>query len=311
MAEHYLDGSVTQPFWDPQVEPRLEVESGDTVVFDTPEPCGQVTPEWKDADLADISFDPIHALVGSVYVKGAEPGDALQVEILDLKHRGWGWSGHLVGFGLLAEDFDYAYIHHWKLEGDRCIFGVNDIVVPFQPFCGTMGLAPKEGERVTTIAPGFNGGNIDIRDLTCGATLWMPVHRPGALFACGDCHSAQGDGEVCGTGIESPMQVTLRLSVRKDLSIQELQFQTPGPVGSQTGSRGYHAATAHGPDLYENAKNAVRYLIDWLVQRHGLTRSQAYVLCSAAADLKISQIVDAPNWIVSAYMPLSIFANSA
>lgn len=311
MAEHYLDGSITQPFWDPEVEPQLEIEPGDTVVFDTPEPCGQVTPDWTDEDLANISFEPIHALVGSVYVKGAKPGDALQVEVLDMKHKGWGWSGHLQGFGLLADDFDYAYIHHWKLEGDRCLFGVNDITIPFQPFCGTMGLAPKEGGRVTTIAPGFNGGNLDIRDLTCGATLWMPVQVEGALFACGDCHSAQGDGEVSGTGIESPMQVTLRFDVRKDLSIREIQFQTPGPVGAKTASRGYHAVTAHGSDLFENSKNAIRYMIDWLVENHGVTRSQAYVLCSAAADLKISQIVDAPNWIVSAYMPLSIFGASS
>ena len=244
-----------------------------------------------------------------MYVKGAEPGDALQVEVLDFKHRGWGWSGHLKGFGLLAEDFDYAYIHHWKLEGDKCYFGVNDITVPFQPFCGTMGLAPKEGGRCTTIAPGYNCGNIDIRDLGCGSTVWMPVQVKGGLFACGDCHSAQGDGELCGTGIESPMEVTLRLSVRKDLSLRELQFRTPGPVGSKTAGQGYHATTAHGPDLYENAKHAARYMIDWLVANHGVTRSQAYVLCSIAADLKISKIVDAPNWIVSAYMPLSIFAS--
>jgi acetamidase/formamidase len=228
------------------------------------------------------------------------------VEILDFKHKGWGWSGHLQHFGLLADDFDYAYIHHWKLDDDRCIFGVQDIVLPFDPFCGCMGVAPAELGRITTIAPGKFGGNIDIRDLRVGTTAWFPVFVEGALFACGDCHSAQGDGEMSGTGIESPMTVTLRLNIRKDVSVNELQFETTKPL-SRTGSGGYHVTTANGPDLMENAKNAARYMIDWVVDTYDITRSQAYVLCSTAADLKISEIVDAPNFIVSAYMPLSIF----
>ena len=306
MAEYYLDATVTQPYWDNSIEPRLEVEAGDTVVLETPEPCGQVTPEWTDEDLANIDFALIHALVGSIYVKGAGPGDTLEVGVLELKHKGWGWSGHLQHFGLLAEDFDYAYIHHWKLEGDTCYFGVKDIELPFQPFCGTMGVAPREPGRIDTIPPRWNGGNIDIRDLGPGAKVWFPVFVEGALFACGDCHSAQGDGELCGTGVESPMTVTLRLDVRKDLTVDEIQFQTPSPL-TRTDTQGYHATTAHGPDLMENARNATRYMIDWLVENKGLTRSQAYILCSQAADLKISQIVDAPNFIVSAYMPLSIF----
>ncbi|HEX6303880.1 MAG TPA: acetamidase/formamidase family protein [Anaerolineales bacterium] len=306
MAEHYLDGSVTQPYWDNAVEPRLEIEPGDTVVFETPEPCGQVTPDWTDEDLANIDFSLIHALVGSVFVKGAEPGDALQVDVLDLKHKGWGWSGHLQNFGLLADDFDYAYIHHWNLEGERCYFGVNDIELPYEPFCGTMGVAPKDPGRIDTIAPRKHGGNMDIRDLGPGSKVWFPVFVEGALFACGDCHSAQGDGELCGTGIETPMTVTLKFGVRKDLAVNEVQFQTPSPL-TKMDSQGYHATTAHGPDLMENAKRATRYMIDWLVANKGLTHSQAYILCSEAADLKISQIVDAPNFIVSAYMPLSIF----
>jgi len=306
MAEHYLDGSVTQPFWDNSVEPRLEIEPGDTVIFECPEPCGQVTPEWKDEDLANIDFTPIHALVGSVYIKGAKLGGALQIDVLDLKHKGWGWSGHLKGFGLLADDFDYAYMHHWKLEGDKCHFGVKEITLPFEPFCGTMGVAPKSAGRIDTIAPGYHGGNIDIRDLGPGATIWMPVFVDGALFACGDCHSAQGQGELCGTGIETPMTVTLRFDIRKDITLSELQFQKPSPL-AKTDTKGYYVTTAHGPDLLENAKNAARYMIDWLEREKGLTRSQAYVLCSTAADLKINEIVDAPNFIVSTYMPLGIF----
>lgn len=306
MTEYFLDGSVTQSFWDNSVEPRLEIEPGDTVVFDCPEPCGQVTPEWNDDDLANIDFSLIHALVGSVFVKGATPGDSLEIEILEMKHKGWGWSGHLKGFGLLAEDFDYAYIQHWKLEGDKCHFGVMDILLPFQPLCGVMGVAPAEDGRIDTIPPRKNGGNVDIRDLGPGAKVWLPVFVEGALFACGDCHSAQGDGEICGTGIETPMEAKLRFNVRKDFSVNELQFETGSPL-TLLDSKGFHATTAHGPDLMENAKNATRYMIDWLVNTHGLNTSEAYILCSQAVDLKISEIVDAPNFIVSAYVPLSIF----
>ena len=306
MAEHHLDGSVTQSFWDHTVEPRLVIRSGDTVVFDCPEPLGQVTPEWVHEDMANLDKDLILALVGSVFVEGAEAGDTLQVEILDMKHCGWGWGGHSPGFALLAEDFDFNYLHHWRLEGDRCHFGVGGIVVPFEPMIGTLGVGPREPGRFDTMPPGPNAGNVDISDLGIGATVWMPVFVEGALFACGDCHSAQGDGEVCGTGIESPMEVTLRLSVRKDLSIPELQFQAPSPL-SKADTKGYHAVTAHGPDLMENARNAVREMIKWLVEHHALTPSQAYTLCGAACDLKLSQVVDAPNWIVTAYMPLGIF----
>lgn len=306
MAEYQLDGSVTQPFWDNSVEPRLEIEPGDVVTFDCPEPCGQVTPDWTDDDLAVIDFDPIHALVGSVYVKGAEPGDALAVEILEMVHKGWGWSGHLKGFGLLAEDFDFAYIHHWELDDDICHFGVGGIELPYEPFCGTIGVAPAEPGRLDTIPPRANGGNVDIRDLGVGSTVYMPVLAEGALLALGDCHATQGNGEVSGTGVESPMTVTARIGLMKDAGINELQFRTPSPL-TRTDSAGYYATTAHGSDLYLNAQNAVRSMIDWLTANYDVTPSQAYVLCSTAVDLKISEIVDAPNWIVSAYVPLSIF----
>lgn len=306
MTEHYLDDSVTQPFWDNSIAPRLVINPGDTVVIECAEPTGQVTPDWKADDLNHLDFSKIHALTGSIYVNGAEPGDALEVELLDLKHKQWGWTGHIAGFGLLADDFPFPYIHHWHLAGSECHFGVQDITLPFEPFPGCVGVAPAESGRINTIPPRQNAGNVDIRDLTIGSTLWLPVLVKGALFATGDCHSAQGQGEVCGTGIESPMTVTMRFNVRKNSKIKELQCQRPSPM-TKTDSRGYHITTAHGPDLMENAKNAVRYMIAWLVETHKLTASQAYLLCSVAGDLKISEIVDAPNWIVSMHFPLSIF----
>jgi acetamidase/formamidase len=307
MAEYHLDDSVVHAFWDNSYPPRLEIESGDAVVFECREASDrQVTPQSDHKALQSLDFEPIHPLTGPVFVKGAQPGDTLMVEILRLEHKGWGWNGHLPGFGLLADDFDYAYLQHWRLEGESCYFQESDKVeIPYEPFCGVMGVAPQEAGRFDTIPPRFNGGNIDIRGLTVGATLYMPVWVEGALFSTADCHAAQGDGEVCGTGIESPMTATLRFTVRKDMAVKELQFSTPSPL-TRTDSQGYYGTTAHGPDLYLNAQNALRYMIDWLEAEHGFSRSQAYCLCSAAADLKISEIVDAPNWIASCYFPLSV-----
>ncbi|UCH24294.1 MAG: acetamidase/formamidase family protein [Trueperaceae bacterium] len=307
MAEHYLDDSVVHAFWDRSYPPRLEIDSGDTVVFECREASDrQVTPDSDHDALSQLDFSRIHPLTGPVFIRGAVPGDTLEVEVLELRHKGWGWNGHIPGFGLLAEDFTTPYLQHWRLEGNTCSFQDSELVeLPFEPFCGVMGVAPEETGRFDTIPPRRNGGNLDIRGLTTGAKALFPVLAEGALFSTADCHAAQGDGEVTGTGIESPMTVTLRFNVRKDLSVQELQFTTRSPL-STTDTKGYHCTTAHGPDLFVNAQNAVRYMIDWLETHHRFSRSQAYCLCSTAADLKISEIVDAPNWIVSCYLPLSV-----
>lgn len=308
MATHHLDDRAPHAFWDRSLPPRLEIRSGDTVVFETLEAsAGQITPRSKHPALSTLSFDPIHPLTGPVFVKGAEPGDALEVEVVRLKHKGWGWNAVIPGFGLLADDFATPYLHHYTLTRAGCVFR-KDIVIPFEPFCGVMGVAPREDGRLDTIPPRENGGNIDIRHLTAGAKLYLPVLVQGALFSCGDCHAAQGDGEVNGTGIESPMTVTLRFRVVKRMALPELRFITPArkPL-TRAGAAGYYVTTAHGPDLHANARTAVRYMIDYLAKKHRMSREQAYCLCGAAVDLKISEIVDAPNWIVSAYLPLGIF----
>jgi acetamidase/formamidase len=308
MAKHHLDDTQPHAFWDNAHPPRLRIKSGDTVVFETLEAsANQITSSSTTDALKTLSFDPIHPLTGPVYVEGAEPGDALEVEVISLKHKGWGWNAVIVGFGLLADDFPNPYLHLYKLGRTHCMFR-EDILIPYEPFCGVMGVAPKEPGRLNTIPPRQNAGNIDIRHLTPGSKALFPVFVPGALFSCGDCHSAQGDGEVNGSGIETPMTVTLRFKVRKGMTIPELRFTTPpGQKLTVTDKAGYYVATAHGPDLFKDAQQAIRYIIDYLATEHHMTREQAYCLCGAAVDLKISEVVDAPNWIVSAYLPLSIF----
>ena len=308
MTTHHLDDRQPHAFWDNSFPPRLRIQPGDRVVFETLEASArQITRRSSHKAVAKLDFSLIHPLTGPVYVEGAEPGDALEVEVIRLKHKGWGWNAVIPGFGLLADDFSTPYLHHYKLGRKHCEFR-RDIRIPFEPFCGVMGVAPREPGRINTIPPRENGGNIDIRHLTRGARVRFPVLAPGALFSCGDCHSAQGDGEVNGTGIESPMSVTLRFNLEKGTNIPELRFTTPpGQKLTVTDEGGYFVTTAHGPDLFKDAQQAVRYMIDYLAAEHRMTREQAYCLCGAAVDLKISEIVDAPNWIVSAYLPLAIF----
>jgi acetamidase/formamidase len=302
---HRLDDGQPHAYWDNALAPRVVVESGDTVVLETLEGTGQVTPETQSSTLASLRDELIHPLTGPVGIAGAEPGDALEVEVVGLEHRGWGWNGVIPGFGLLADEFEKPYIHHYRLVGDECVFA-DKIRIPYEPFCGVMGVAPAEPGRLDTAPPRRNGGNVDIRHLTVGARVFLPVLVEGALFSCGDCHSAQGDGEVNGTGVESPMTVTLRFRLHKRAAVSELRFFAPSPL-TRGDTAGWFATTAHGPDLHTNAQNAIRQMLDHLTTAQGLTREQAYCLCGAAVDLRISEIVNEPAWIVSAYLPQSIF----
>lgn len=296
--------------WSRDLPPALTIEPGDTVVFETPEITnGQLTRESTAAALETLDFSAIHQLSGPVAIRGAEPGDTLVVEIVSVAPKEWGYSFVLPGFNLLKDDpeFQTPYLKVWDLsQGDRAEFKPG-IVVPFEPFCGVMGLAPGEPGEHSTVPPRRVGGNIDIRQLVAGTTMSMPIEAPGALFSCGDVHATQGDGEVCGTGIEMESFVTLRFDLRKGEDLPELQFRMTGAMTGSWNTKGWHCTTAHGPDMFENTQNAIRYMIAFLGKEYGLTAHEALVLCSVAVDLKISEVVDAPNWIVTAALPLGLF----
>jgi acetamidase/formamidase len=196
MAEHSLSARPTHSRWNRALTPRLRIASGDTVHFECLDSSGaQVHPGMTVDEYLKIDRGLIHALTGPVLLEGAAPGDVLQIDILEVAHKGWGWSSVVTGLGFLKDRFKDPYLFHWKLEGDQSR-SMPPAVVPLRPFCGVMGVAPAEDGEFRTRPPGIYGGNMDIRDLCTGATLYLPVLNPGALFSVGDAHAAQGDGEV-------------------------------------------------------------------------------------------------------------------
>ena len=309
--EHTLDRKKIHYKWDNSLPPAIEIEPGDTVHCETEEVSdGQIKPGMPASILGNLDFDRLYPLAGPIFVKGAEPGDILEVDILRLQTLDWGWAGIIPGLGLLAQDFTEPYIRYFDLTNGETAPLRDDIHIPIQPFCGTMGVALDEPGAHNVLPTTKGGGNIDTRHLNVGAKLHLPVFVAGALFSAGDCHAAQGDGEVCVTGIECPLEFSLRFNVIKGRSLRPWSYQfytTPGPIQPRFDAKGYFVTTAIGTDLMTNSQNAVRDMIDWLVREKALSREDAYILCSEAGDLRISQIVDAGNWCVSFYLALSVF----
>ncbi|WP_440763427.1 acetamidase/formamidase family protein [Natronorubrum sp. DTA7] len=311
-VDHEIDADddTVHSMWDNSLEPVRTVEPGDVVQFTCRDSTdGQIGPDSTVADLADLDVSRVHALTGPVAVEGAQPGDVLEVELLDLEHEGWGHSVVLPGeaeLGLLSDEFPEPDLHVWDLEDGVAQF-VDGIEVPLDPFPGVVGVALDEDGSHETFPPRSVGGNMDIKQLTAGSTVYLPVAVDDALFSVGDCHAAQGDGEVCGTGIEAPMSVTCRFDLRSDLSIEQPQFETTGPFTPTGRDEPMYGTTGIADDLMEASRAAVRSMIDHLQEERGLDRSEAYILCSAVVDLKINEAVNAPNWVVSAYLPQSIF----
>jgi acetamidase/formamidase len=311
VAEHHIGLDKFHYKWDNSLSPVVRISPGDVVHCETNEvTSGQLNSGDPASKLGALDFDRLYPLAGPVYVEGAEPGDALEVEILTLQPGSWGWAALLPGLGLLASDFPDPYVRYFELGNRKSAELRHDIHIPIAPFCGTMGVATDEPGRHDVLPPTKGAGNIDTRHLTAGTKLYLPVFVKGAMFSAGDCHAAQGDGEVCVTGIECPMTFSLRFNVVKGGSLRpwSYHFLTPAaPLQPRSDAAGYHAVCALGPDLMQNAQNAVRDTITWLQADHGLSREDAYILCSLAGDLRISQIVDQPNFGVSFYLPLSVF----
>jgi formamidase len=346
--------------WHPDIPPILRVEPGDSVELPTRDAFdGQLTPQSTAEDVGRSDLSVVHPLTGPVYVNGAEPGDLLEIQIGEITPEPFGYTVEVPGFGFLRDDFPEPFIVRWRIEsGFASSDDLPGVRIPGAPFMGVIGLAPSHellhrttereaalqarggvvlGPDVTgavpadeaiastalrTVPPRETGGNLDIKQLSAGTTLLIPVYAEGGLFSVGDAHFAQGDSETCGTAIE--MSATFRgtFQLRKGAAarsgIRDVQFSreeywvdpryaTPRRFFATTGLSVTKEGVNQSEDATLAARNALLNMIDHLVSERGFSRQQAYALCSVAVDLKISELVDVPNFVVSAFLPLDIF----
>ncbi len=302
---HFLEAEPTHSIWDRSLEPRLHIAPGDEVQISCVDASGsQVRPGMSTADYLNIDRTRIHALTGPIWIDGAEPGDVLQVDVLSTSHKGWGWSGVVEGLGLLKDRFRDPYLFHWNLDDDSTS-SLAPAIVPLSPFLGVMGVARDEDGSFRTRPPGVFGGNLDVRELCAGSRLYLPVFNRGALFSCGDGHAAQGDGEVCINGIECPLDVILRFRLHKQSYLAAPLVEASDP-SLFDGMGDAWVVVETGTDLHEAARGATSRMVDLLVSRWGFSAIHAYVLCSVAMRLRLSQVVNEPVHTVTAALSKKI-----
>ena len=291
----------------------MTINSGEIVSFDCLDASnGQINSQSTDQTITSLDFSKLDQVNGPIYIRDAEPGDTLEVEIIDIKTADWGWTGIIPGFGLLHEEFLEPKLKIWSLnenDSQYVWFKPNEIRIPIRPFTGECGVARGLNGSFSTIPPYRTGGNIDTKYLTKGSKLYLPIECKGALFSIGDGHATQGDGEVCGTAIETPVIVSARLTVRRGDKYKHVTTPCLLTQSNTTNSTQYYSILGIADNLLEATKHAIRQMIIYLVQTKGLTREEAYMLCSIAVDLRITQVVDMPNYTVGAFLPLNIFVN--
>jgi acetamidase/formamidase len=302
MTHHHLHSSPATCHWgffEAKLKPVLTIASGDEVTVDTisggPEVVPDrnrfhVPPELDDVHAKNERMVPGHILTGPIAVDGAAPGDVLEVEILDVRLRqDWGYNMIRPLAGTLPDDFHETRLINIPLDAKRMVgrlpWGLD---LPLKPFFGVMGVAPPPAwGRITSLIPRAIGGNLDNKELTPGAKLYLPVFVPGALFSCGDGHGVQGDGEVCVTAIETALQGRFKLTLRKDLRLNYPRAETPT----------HYMTMAMDPDLDQCVVRALRDMIVLLGEKRNLSREDAYTLCSLAADLRVTQTVNGSKGI--------------
>jgi acetamidase/formamidase len=292
--QYFLTADQTHNKFSSVIPPAIKVPSGSVIEVYTKEASDeQITANSAVEDVVNMKSDPIHPLTGPVYVEGAEPGDILAVKIHKIELGEYGWQAIVPGFGFLADEFSEAKLKIFKLGANKKSVNFTDkISIQLKPFAGVMGVAPKTEEMLVTGPPRANGGNMDDPSLVEGTTVYFPVFVKGALFSVGDAHAVQGYGEVCGTAIEAPVRIVYEVNVIKGRKIAEPQYETDD----------YYAVTGFGRTIDEAAKKATGYMIDYLAAEHGLSREDAYMLCSLAGDLKIAEVVDIPHMLVTMHI---------
>ena len=308
--------SVHWGYYDARLAPALRVASGDRVRVET-----MVAGGLQRLRLAGVSESDIpeslkvvertvtergpgaHPLSGPIFIEGAEPGDTLEIRILAIEFlHPFGVNAFSPGGGVLPDDFPYARLKllRWTPGATRVEFKPG-ITLRLAPFFGSIGVAPPPlVGRISSRPPGWHGGNLDNKELVAGSILYLPVHVPGALLSIGDGHALQGDGEVTGTALETSLRGTFELRVRKGARLRWPRAETPT----------HYIAMGLHEDLNEAARLATREMVDFLVAEQKLSRDDAYMLCSLAADLRVTQGVDATKG-VHAMLPKAVFSTSA
>lgn len=343
--------------WHPGIPPVVRCQSGDEVIFETRDALdGQCTPTTTVEEVAGTDLSVVHPLTGPIHVAGAAPGDVLEVEIIEIIPDRYGFTVQIPGFGFLRDEFPDPYVVHWEMAGGWAQSAqLPGVRIPAAPFLGTIGLSPgaESLRRITeqeqasldaggavlpplatnavpsdpaiattalrTVPPRAQGGNVDIKQLTAGTRLFLPVDTPGALFSAGDAHYAQGDGEVCGTAIEMRATVRARFTVHSGRTLTEPQFSrtdywvapeyaAPRRCYATTGRSVDRDGAVRAEDATLAARNALRQMIGHL-QTRGWSAQQAYAICSVAVDLRVSQLVDVPHFLVTALLPEDIFTD--
>jgi formamidase len=301
----HLKRTQTHGVWDRSLAPILRVAPGDTVVVEMQNASGgQLRANSTASELTTLDFARVNPVTGPIFVEGAKPGDALVVEILELDVDAWGWTANIPGFGLLADRFIEPVLRTSRIA-DGSIELFTGMRLASVPMIGTIGVAPAQTGAFSVIPPTRNGGNMDIRHVGAGATLYLPVAVDGALLSLGDGHAAQGDGEVCGTAIETAAVATLRISLDRDRRLPAPMVLTDSR--SQRTGRAF-ATTGIGPDLLQAARDATNAMIAEIVRRTTIAEVDAYLLASVAGDLKINEVVDVPNWVVSLHIDAALLA---
>ena len=333
--------------WHPGLAPVAAIDAGEEVTFEIRDSRDREL--TRDSDHRDLLHTPAlaHPLTGPLEIRGAEPGDVLELEVLGYETDDFAWTAIWPGSGFLGDQFDRPFLAKWELAGGVARSEqLPGVAVPACVHAGTIGVAPSAelferalarerglaerggsaanlpdaelawplevAEGLRTYPPRENGGNMDIRDLGPGARLWLPVHVPGALLSVGDLHFAQGDGEVCIAAIETGGSGTFRASLRSEgwrpsFPCYEAPPRPPRAMFATTGIPLADDGSQGDLDLNLATRRALLELLAWLGHEHGLEREPAYVLMSVAAELRISELVDAPNALVSAALPLEVF----
>lgn len=347
------DGCHTR--WHPDIPPALTCQPSDEVLIETRDAVdGQFTIDSTHEDVLRTDRSIVHPLTGPIRVDGAQPGDVLAVEVLEVTTSSFGYTAQIPGFGFLSDEFPEPFLVRWELDGAWATSpDVPGVRIPAAPFMGTMGVAPSRSllesitarerllkaagadvampdpngalpavqpvasEGLRTKPPRENGGNLDVRGMGVGTTILFPVWVEGANFSVGDGHFAQGDGEACGTAIETAATVRVRIDLRpgvaRERDLKDVAFESTslvsrsGPAFSTTGLSVYAADGGAPGDLTLAARAALRNMVGHLVDERGLTRQQAYALCSVAVDLTAAEVVDLPNHLVTATIPLGVF----